>query len=48
MSEGASIKDAALPLERDLFLRSLLRELAGTLLQNVVGLDAAISAEWSY
>ncbi|MBX3602730.1 MAG: hypothetical protein KF863_19090 [Rubrivivax sp.] len=31
---------AALPLERDLFLRSLLRELSGTL-QDVVGLDEA-------
>lgn len=31
---------AALPLERDLFLRTLLRELSGTL-QDVVGLDEA-------
>lgn len=35
-----SVQDAVLPLERDLFLRSLLRELAGTL-QEVVGLDEA-------
>jgi predicted ArsR family transcriptional regulator len=33
-------KDAALPLERDVFLRTLLRELSGTL-QDVVGLDEA-------
>lgn len=32
--------DAALPLDRDRFLRSLLRELAGTL-EEVVGLDEA-------
>ena len=34
------VQDLALPLERDLFLRSLLRELAGTL-QEVVGLEEA-------
>lgn len=33
-------RDADLPLERDVFLRTLLRELAGTL-QDVVGLDEA-------
>lgn len=33
-------RDADLPLERDMFLRTLLRELAGTL-QDVVGLDEA-------
>lgn len=32
------IKDLSIPLERDVFLRSLIRELAGTL-QDVVGLD---------
>lgn len=32
--------EAAVPLERDLFLRNLVRELAGTL-ENVVGLDEA-------
>ena len=35
-----SVATAALPLERDVFLRSLVRELAGTL-QDVVGLDEA-------
>ncbi len=34
------IKDLAIPLERDVFLRNLLRHLAGTL-QNVVGLEEA-------
>lgn len=34
------IQGLSLPLERDLFLRSLIRELAGTL-QDVVGLDEA-------
>src|SRR5262249_54850408 len=34
------ISELALPLERDVFLRSLLRELAGTL-QEVVGLEEA-------
>jgi predicted ArsR family transcriptional regulator len=37
---AAGIADLDLPLERDLFLRSLLRELAGTL-EEVVGLDDA-------
>ena len=35
-----AIKELALPLERDVFLRTLIRELAGTL-QEVVGLDEA-------
>ena len=35
-----AIKDLALPLERDVFLRTLIRELTGTL-QDVVGLDEA-------
>ena len=35
-----SIEAADIPLERDIFLRTLLRELAGTL-QNVVGLEEA-------
>lgn len=34
------IRNAELPLQRDLFLRALLRELAGTL-QDVVGIDEA-------
>lgn len=34
------IQDLAVPLERDIFLRTLLRELAGTL-QEVVGLEEA-------
>jgi predicted ArsR family transcriptional regulator len=33
-----TIKDLAIPLERDVFLRTLIRELAGTL-QEVVGLE---------
>lgn len=37
---AASVEAAAVPLERDVFLRSLVRELAGTL-QDVVGLDEA-------
>lgn len=37
---NASIKEAPVPLDRDLFLRTLLRELAGTL-QNVVGVEEA-------
>ncbi len=37
---AADIARADLPLERDLFLRTLLRELSGTL-QDVVGLDEA-------
>jgi predicted ArsR family transcriptional regulator len=35
-----AVKDLILPLERDVFLRTLIRELAGTL-QDVVGLDEA-------
>jgi len=38
--ERASISGLDIPLERDLFLRNLLRHLAGTL-QEVVGLDEA-------
>ncbi|HEX2077947.1 MAG TPA: methanogen output domain 1-containing protein [Longimicrobium sp.] len=38
--DTASLHDLDVPLERDLFLRTLLRELAGTL-QDVVGLDEA-------
>lgn len=34
------VRDANVPLERDVFLRSLIRELAGTL-QDVVGIDEA-------
>src|SRR5262245_66524683 len=34
------LSDLPIPLERDVFMRSLLRELAGTL-QEVVGLDEA-------
>ncbi len=37
---AAAVAAAKLPLERDLFLRSLVRELAGTL-EEVVGLDEA-------
>jgi predicted ArsR family transcriptional regulator len=37
---AGSLRDLAVPLERDLFLRSLLRHLAGTL-QKVVGLSEA-------
>jgi predicted ArsR family transcriptional regulator len=37
---AANVAHVALPLERDLFLRTLLRELSGTL-QDVVGLDEA-------
>ncbi len=37
---ASSAESAAVPLERDVFLRSLVRELAGTL-QDVVGLDEA-------
>ena len=40
MDATAPIRDADLPLERDLFLRSLLRELAGTL-ESVVGIEEA-------
>jgi predicted ArsR family transcriptional regulator len=38
--DPATVKNLDLPLERDVFLRSLIRELAGTL-QDVVGLDEA-------
>jgi predicted ArsR family transcriptional regulator len=37
---GAAIQDLAIPLERDVFLRTLLRELSGTL-QDVVGPEEA-------
>jgi predicted ArsR family transcriptional regulator len=37
---ATSVRDAAVPLERDVFLRTLIRELAGTL-QEVIGLDEA-------
>lgn len=40
MTSETSIKSASVPLERDLFLRSLLRELAGTL-EDIVGLEEA-------
>lgn len=40
MSEASDVSEAKLPLDRDLFLRSLLRELAGTL-QDVVGMEEA-------
>ena len=40
MTVDRSIKDAEIPLERDMFLRSLLRELTGTL-EEVVGLEEA-------
>jgi predicted ArsR family transcriptional regulator len=40
LDKTPTVNDAPVPLERDLFLRSLLRELAGTL-ENVVGLDEA-------
>lgn len=40
MTSTAPPRDAAVPLNRDIFLRKLLRELAGTL-QNVVGLNEA-------
>ena len=39
-SSSAPLADLDVPLERDVFLRTLLRELAGTL-QDVVGLDEA-------
>lgn len=39
-SHSRRVEDLNLPLERDLFLRTLLRHLAGTL-QDVVGLDEA-------
>src|SRR5262245_64686322 len=37
---GAPVESLDVPLERDVFLRTLLRELAGTL-QDVVGLEEA-------
>lgn len=40
MTKDSSIAEANLDLERDVFLRSLLRELSGTL-ENVVGLSEA-------
>lgn len=40
MKDSNLIESVELPLERDLFLRSLIRELAGTL-QEVVGLEEA-------
>jgi predicted ArsR family transcriptional regulator len=39
-ARGLPVVDLAVPLERDVFLRSMLRELAGTL-QDVVGVDEA-------
>jgi predicted ArsR family transcriptional regulator len=39
-AESACLQDKQLPLERDVFLRTLIRELAGTL-QDVVGLEDA-------
>lgn len=39
-TERKSVIDADVPLERDVFLRTLIRELSGTL-QDVVGLDEA-------
>ena len=38
--QKVSVKDLPIPLERDVFLRTLIRELAGTL-QDVVGLEEA-------
>ncbi|GAA5505794.1 methanogen output domain 1-containing protein [Novipirellula caenicola] len=40
LNELPIIQDLSLPLERDVFLRTLIRELSGTL-QDVVGLDEA-------
>lgn len=40
MNQRSTIQAAPVPLERDVFLRSLLRELAGTL-EKVVGLEEA-------
>lgn len=40
MSDGDAVSSADVPLERDLFLRSLVRELAGTL-EEVVGVNDA-------
>lgn len=42
------VQDLPIPLERDVFLRTLIRELAGTL-QDVVGLEeASVSCEQSW
>lgn len=38
--DSSAVKNADIPLERDVFLRTLLRELSGTL-QDVVGLEEA-------
>lgn len=38
--KGTRVAEAQIPLERDLFLRNLIRELSGTL-QDVVGVDEA-------
>ncbi len=40
LTSEVPLKDLSLPLERDVFLRTLIRELAGTL-QDVVGLEEA-------
>lgn len=40
MAADLTVQNLELPLERDIFLRSLIRELSGTL-QDVVGLDEA-------
>lgn len=40
LARDSEVKDLPIPLERDVFLRTLLRHLAGTL-QKVVGLDEA-------
>ncbi len=37
---GVSVQDLELPLERDVFLRTLIRELSGTL-QDIVGMEEA-------
>ncbi len=39
-SDKTSIADLSIPLERDVFFRTLIRELSGTL-QEVVGLEEA-------
>jgi predicted ArsR family transcriptional regulator len=40
VSASTSVRDSSIPLERDVFLRTLIRELAGTL-QDVVGMEEA-------
>lgn len=40
MTQELNVKNLDIPLERDLFLRKLLRELTGTL-QDIVGMEAA-------